>query len=80
MSVTLKCNIRVLRTLECSTSVQSHGCNNRDVDTPPMTQVTYNTTSPPMTLVSENKERSKLKVKKGDNLETKKEPELNTRI
>ena len=80
MSVTLQCNIRVLRTLGCSTSVQSHGCNTRDADTPPMTQVTYNTTSPPMTLVSDNKERSKLKVKEGGNLEIKKEAELNKNI
>jgi len=30
------------------------GCNAPDADTPPMTQVTYNTTSPPMTPVAEN--------------------------
>jgi len=52
VSVTLRYNVRVLRTREGSASVLSHGCNNRDVDTPPMTQVTYNTISPPMTVVS----------------------------
>ena len=51
VSVTLKCNKRVL---QASTSVQSHGCNNRDADTPPMTQVTYNTITPPMTQVTYN--------------------------
>ena len=33
MSVTLKCNIRVLQARGYSTSVQNHGCNNRDADT-----------------------------------------------
>ena len=62
------------------TSVLSHGCNNRDVDTPPMTQVTYKTTSPPMTVVSENNEKSNRIVKKGVKLDKpEKEPELNQR-
>ena len=65
----------------CYTSVQSHGCNTRDADTPPMTQVTYNTISPPMTQVSEKKRREQTKnEEKAEKLETRKKPELNKRF
>jgi len=46
-----------------------------------MTQVTYNTISPPMTQVSEKKRREQTeKEEKAEKLESRKKPELNKKF